>query len=115
MVVTKEEIGSFIESKIGINMTDDTLIFEDLGIDGLDAETLMVEFSKHFNVDMSSFDPRVYYFSEYELGNIFLSFYRAVFVRKRLKKKFFNLAHLYEVVKKGKWFDPQYEIARTHP
>ena len=96
----------FIKSKTGVDVNSDSVIFDDLGIDGLDAETFMKDFSDEFNVDLSDFTISKYCFTEYEVGNFFLTFYRAVFQRKKMKKDSFTVSHLMEVIKIGKWIEP---------
>ena len=104
----EKNVIEFIKTRIGVDTSNESMIFEDLGIDGLDAESFMIEFSNHFNVDMTEFKPELYYFSEYELGNIFLSMYRSIFNRRALKKRAFSLTHLAEVAERKKWFDPPF-------
>lgn len=101
-----EELLKFIKDKTGIELTEESLVFEDLGLDGLDAETFMLEFAAHFNVDLTTFRPDRYFSSEYELANIFLTMYRAIFNRRKLKKEAFHLSHLIKVIEMGKWVDP---------
>ncbi len=102
----KDLLMIFIKSKTGVDVTQDSLVFDDLGIDGLDAHTFMEDFSKNFNVDLSDFNIGDYCFSEYEIGNVFLSFYRSIFHRKKLNKASFKVSHLMDVIKAGRWIEP---------
>jgi hypothetical protein len=90
----------------GVDVNGDSIIFDDLGVDGLDAETFMKDFSDEFNIDLSYFNIGKYCFTEYEAGNFFLTFYRAIFQRKKMKKDSFKGSHLMEVIKIGKWIEP---------
>jgi len=103
---TEQELIEFIETKVGVKVNRDSLIFEDLGIDGLDAETFFDEFSHRFDVDMSGFNPSEFFSSEYELSNIFLTIYRALFRRKSLEKKAFKVSHLIKVIEQKRWTNP---------
>ncbi|MEN8119842.1 MAG: DUF1493 family protein [Bacteroidota bacterium] len=97
------EVKRFIKSKVGLEVDDNTLIFDELGIDGLDASTFMESLSSHFKVDISSYDFRKYHFAESEIFNPFLIIID-IFRFKRLHN--FKVSHLYEVIEKGSWFDP---------
>jgi hypothetical protein len=97
----------FIKSKTGVDVNVDSLIFDDLGIDGLDAETFMKDFSDEFNIDLSDFNIDKYCFTEYEVGNFFLTLYRGIFQRNKIKKGSFKVTHLIEVIKTGKWIEPR--------
>jgi len=96
----------FIKLKTGVDVTPDSIVFDDLGIDGLDAETFMNDFSNEFNVDLSDFNIENYCFTEYEIGNFFLTFYRLVFHREKLQKRSFRVSHLINVINAGKWIEP---------
>lgn len=97
---------SFIKSKTGVDAKGDTEIFSDLAIDGLDAETFMNDLSQEFNIDLSDFNFNKYCFTEYEVGNFFLTLYRAIFQREKLIKNSFKVSHLIEVIRLGKWIEP---------
>lgn len=106
MISTKDSLLLFIKSKTGIDASDNTIIFDDLGIDGLDARTFMEDFSTQYNINLESFSLSQYCFSEYEVGNIFLTLYRVLFNRKKMIKKHFYVSHLYKVIELGKWVEP---------
>jgi hypothetical protein len=106
MISTKDSVLSFIKAKTGIDANDNTIIFEDLGIDGLDARLFMEEFSEQYDINLENFILSQYCFSEYEVGNIFLTLYRALFDRKKIIKKHFYVSHLYKVIELGKWVEP---------
>lgn len=108
----EQRLFEFIEAKVRIKVNTESLVFEDLGIDGLDADRFVEEFSHQFDVDMSGFNPDEFYSSEYELNNIFLTVYKALFRRKLLKKRIFRVSHLLNVIKEKKWTDPPPASAR---
>ncbi len=61
------ELVSFIRDAIGEHdmlITRETLIEGDLGVSGLDAEELIIEFSKKYKVDVSNFRLRNYFYDE---------------------------------------------------
>lgn len=61
------ELVSFIRDTIGEHdmlITRETLIEGDLGVSGLDAEELILELSKKYNVDISNFRFRNYFYDE---------------------------------------------------
>ncbi len=93
----------FIEKKVGIKPTLNTLIFDDLGIDGIDAETFIDEFAKHFNVNMKGFNIYEFFTPEKELLNVFKAIYKRLFTKVKPKVNF-PVSHLIEVVERKEWF-----------
>ncbi|MCC8187500.1 MAG: DUF1493 family protein [Bacteroides sp.] len=102
-----KEIISFIENKYGIiddvPLNEDTLLEKDLRITGDEACDFMVEYGKHFNVNVSNFMADQYFEAEgheYDwLSSLLLTF--------RLKKeappiKPFTLGDLVKGIKAGK-------------
>ena len=106
METEKSSVNQFISSRVGIPINSETIFFDDLGISGLDADTLMTDLSSQYGFDSSTFDSHKYYSSEYELGNIFSTLYKAVFNRRALQKMTFTTEHVYQVIERGVWFDP---------
>jgi hypothetical protein len=94
----KPDLYKFIESKIGLAVSDDTIFFDNVGIDGLDALTFMDEFAKNFNVDMSNFDHSAFIVDDSSL-------LKRIFTSSSTHKRFTAL-HLFNVLQKGYWFDP---------
>ncbi len=105
MEVNKEELYSYVKSMIGIEINDDTRFFEGVGIDGLDAEQMMIQIAEKYNVDLSDYDPTKYHQDEAEIANFLLHIWRAI-RSKTPKHSSFTALHLYNVVRSGKWFDP---------
>ena len=87
-----------LEKWLGGKFSDETLLGSELGIAGLDCESLINNIALEFNVDMSEFDFDKYYFKDD------ISFFN-IFKKKR-NKMTFNVLHLVKVIEKGKWFDP---------
>lgn len=83
----------------------DTLIFDELQIDGLDAFTFMDDFFDEFEVDVTGYEHERYAMSEADLTNIFKTLWRAVFNRRALVKTSFPVRHLVAVARQGQWFD----------
>lgn len=104
MTVKKEDFFGIIESRVGQPIEDNTIFFEDIEIDGLDAFSLMDEVAKYYNLNMDGYIPTDYHFEERQIANPF-RFIKNIFGAKKNIKTFTAL-HLYEVVKKGKWFNP---------
>lgn len=88
----KSELYSEIESQLGLKIQDDTKFFDDIGMSDLDAITFMEDFSDKFNVDLKGFSTK-----DYIMENKLFS---------GTGKKFFTAGHLYNVMQRGKWFDP---------
>lgn len=102
------ELISYISSKCGgINLTEESILFDDLGINGIDAATLMEDLAIKFNFSLDSFDYHKYFLSESELSNIFRSTFYALFKRNKLPSKTFNIKQLKKVIDSGKWCDPE--------
>lgn len=83
----------------------DTLIFDELQIDGLDAFTFMDDFFDAFDVDVTGYEHERYAFSEADLANIFKTLWRALFNRRALAKTSFPVRHLVAVAAQGRWSD----------
>ncbi|SHH77876.1 Protein of unknown function [Chryseolinea serpens] len=101
-----QKLVDFVESTTSVEVNEDSIVFDDLSINGLDTYSFMEQFAEEFKVDLSDLDLSKNVLSEYELGNIFLTFYRALFRRKALKRRSFKVLHLYHVIEKRHWFDP---------
>ena len=100
----KDNLILFVKKKIGANITEQTCLFTDLDLIGLDADLFMEDFAKEFEIDISSF-----VFKDYFNEVSFIPFYHLLMKRvapNRVKKKEFDLSHLAKVVKKGYWFEP---------
>lgn len=105
MKLYKDAFYAYIKSMIGIEVDDTTLLFEDAGIDGLDAEQMMIQIAEKYNVDFSDYIPERYHSSEAEFANPFLPIWQVI-RGKASKYSCFTALHLYNTVQAGKWFDP---------
>jgi acyl carrier protein len=101
----EEDIRKFLEAQIQISISDELLIFDDTGIDGIDAHHLIVAFSERYTIDMSAFNYEKFFTNEKNLLNFPKAFNQRWI--KRVRSKSFNISHLVKVVKKKKWFDPE--------
>lgn len=91
------ELVSFIRDTIGeheMPITRETLIEGDLGVSGLDAEELIMELSKKYQVDVSNFRFTNYFYDEPGLLDI-------IGISGR-KKKPFTVGHLEKAVIAGR-------------
>jgi len=104
--ITRQELIDYFHKNWYVLLDERSLLIDDLQIDGLDAEILFENLARDFDFTLEKFDYHRYAATEYELGNIFLTIYRAIFDRKKLIKQTFTVDHLVEVIKKGAWFDP---------
>jgi hypothetical protein len=82
-----------------------TLVFNDLQIDGLDALTFMNDFFKSFDVAVAGYNHQHYAFNEADLTNIFKTLWSAIFNRRHLQKTSFPVHHLVAVAEQGHWFE----------
>lgn len=99
MESTRDRLVKFFKPKLGIEINDKTLFFKDIDVSGLDAEMLIQDFVKEFEVDMSLFQ-----FNDYFDDVPFLPLsmlFKKVF--KRNGKKVLTLDDLIEIVESGKW------------
>lgn len=104
--MNKVDFYNDLSSLVGVTIDDNTILFDDLGIDGIDALEFMMHIGSKYKVDMTLYKPELYHNSEAEVANVFLSFYRIIFNRKRIVKKSFTAEHLFTVVQQKKWRDP---------
>lgn len=73
-------------------LNENTLIEDDLGITGLDAVELIVDFGKRFNVDVSNFKAADYFGAEGE----------SIFSFDSSPRRKLNIGHLAKAVHAGK-------------
>jgi hypothetical protein len=100
----KKKITLFIKRRIGFEVNDNTTLFGELELIGLDADTFVDAFSKEFNVDFKGLKFDDYFV---DVSNLpFYYWYLKAFKKERLIRKGFKLNHLVKVVKAGKWIEP---------
>ncbi|WP_157305398.1 DUF1493 family protein [Chitinophaga tropicalis] len=111
--VSINDLIQYISSKCGgIPLTENSIIFDDLGINGIDAATLMEELAIEFEFSLESFNYSEYFLSESELSNVFRSLFYSLFKRDKLPSRTFTINHLMKVIDKGYWFDPESKYNR---
>ena len=103
--VSKVELILFFENNLGIKLLEEFVFFEDTRINGMDAETLMHNFGKVFNVNMTNFRQEYYFSTESNLMNFPKRFFS--FWLFKTESKTFNLEHCIQVIERGEWFDPE--------
>lgn len=86
----------------GYPVIDGTVFFDEVGIDGLDADLFIIEIADKYNVDMSNFNAIDYYTGDM---NVLELLYRSWVKREKPAYKRFTASHLYEIICKGCWFD----------
>ncbi len=105
MEIIKEEVYAYLKLMTGDEIKDDTLFFDGVSIDGLDAEQMMIQIAEKYSVDLSEYDPANYHFNEAEITNFLLGISQAISGKSK-KYASFTALHLYNVVKAGKWSSP---------
>ena len=77
-------------------------ILQKLGLDGDDADELMIEYAQKFHVDMDDYDFEEYFDVEGTFGPIY-DLYLLLFKREKLKKTDISVAELVDAAMAGKW------------
>lgn len=103
--VSKNDLILFFENKLGKRLLEGFVFFEDTGINGIDAETLMHNFGEVYNVNMKNFSKEYYFSSESNLMNLPKRIYS--FWCFKTESKSFDLDHCMNVIERGEWFDPE--------
>ena len=94
-----------ISSQIGLEINDDTVFFEEIGISGIDATMFIKFLVEKYDVDFSDFKHSDYYVED---GiNIFSLIINHWLGRRKFPSKTFTGLHLYNVVNAGYWFPSQ--------
>lgn len=122
MEIKKEEFYSYCQTLTGIEITDETEIFYDFGWEGLDTDMFMITLTDKFSVNLEAYNHDEYDHGDTNLLTIsfspidrFVLLLLRIFNKKLWKKyrkrwrrpKTFTALHLYEVVRCGKWFEPE--------
>lgn len=92
-----------ISDQIGLEVNDDTLFFEKVGISGFDATMFIKFIQENYDVDFSSFRHSDYYVEDGK--NIFRLILNHWFEKEKFPSKQFTGLHLFNVVNAGFWFD----------
>lgn len=108
------EIKNFIYDYYGtkdfkFELTKDTRLFDDFGLDGDEAYEFFCEFKKYFKIDLSSFEFEDYFYSERDLisGILYAIFFNLIGKRDKLKRREITLNDLEKTVVNGKWIIPE--------
>lgn len=102
----KIQVFEFIKKTTGVTATENTLIFNDLELDGIEAEWFIDKFAECFGVNMTGFNQYDYSTPDDELLNIFKALYIRLFTKKTNKIDKFPVSHLIAVAEKKEWFPP---------
>lgn len=82
-------------------------INNDVKLIGSDAIDFIDKFKSEFKIDMGDFNIYKYFLPDFNIP--FQYTYWKYFKPEKLKKPPITIAHLVEVVKQGKWFEPEEE------
>ncbi len=86
------------------DMSDDTRLYHDLGLRGVDAVRFLETVFREFRVDQSGFEFKEYFKGEHYSP---ADFFRSVTGREDRSKRPLTLRHLADVCVKGHWFPPR--------
>jgi hypothetical protein len=102
--IVSEKLKKYFLRCVGIEVTESTILFKELEMNGDDAYFFMLDFGKEFQIDLDGFELSDY-FPAYD-RTPFHYWVIKFFKPKKLDRKVFRINHLIKVVEKGKWFDP---------
>ncbi len=104
----ENEILAFFKKEIGIKNIDlkSNIGSEKIGLFDLDAEHVMHEFFKKYNIDYSGFVSEKYFqYPNYSWKSLFII--RLFFEQEKYPSKPpITIGHMIEVAKRKEWFDP---------
>lgn len=98
-----KEVIDFFGGNSNLHLDENTEINNDLEIIGDDAYFMLLHFGKKFNVNFDGMNFNDYFPPELH----FQYWYYKWFKPEKLKRKPLKIGHLVEVVKKGRWFEPE--------
>ena len=104
----KEELVCLFEERFCITVTESTVFFKDFESQGFDLEDLdfmMKEIAAVYQVDLQGFEAEDY--TVEGQASVFAGIVCFMRSKKIPARRYFNLSHLAEVIKRKKWFDPQ--------
>jgi hypothetical protein len=99
----RNKVIKFFEYKSKLKVKEQTQINNDLGFAGLDADCMLEDFMKEFNVDLKGLDYERYFVSRLGLEYLFLR----IFNKKKLLREPLTVKHMVLVAKRGRWIDPK--------
>ena len=85
------------------NITPDTRLREDLGLDGDDWDDVLAAIARRWPIDWTGFDFYDFFGEEPSWRSLYLAV-RDLITGRRLKT--FTVGHLALVVQRGSWFEP---------
>lgn len=88
--------------KLSKPLTSATTLLRDLGVDGSDAEEIMVEYFSAFDIESSQF-----IFDNYFGGEGFNPFLTLMYIFRKPKSKEISVGHLVECARNGQWMLPE--------
>jgi hypothetical protein len=95
--MNREELIEWLSKALLMQITEQTVFLDDLGLAGMDIDTFFIEFIQEFNIDGSLLNLSEYTLEGCSLLDIWL---------KGKKAKKFKLDHLEKVILLRKWYDP---------
>jgi hypothetical protein len=108
MRVSRADIITFVEQRLGFTPTPETKFWWGTGTAGLDVIAFWNEFADHYGVDLEGGDTGYDYGdSEGGLGEAMGHLWRRLTFRSVPESHHFTIDHLVEVANRKKWFDPE--------
>ena len=99
------EVKQFVADSLHIpisNLTPETRLLHDLGIDGDDAIEFLSQYCKEFDVDLSTMNFDSYFGPEAGFNPIYYLFNK-LFCKKKLKKTSLTINNLVRAAEKKEW------------
>jgi hypothetical protein len=97
---------NFIKERTAQDVHLHSILFDDLGISGLDADTFMDDFFEEFSIKRADFEIDKFNVPESRLTTIFSQLLIFLFNRKKSGSCSFTVQHLLDVIERGEWYDP---------
>jgi hypothetical protein len=107
--MNNEQIFKTIEEllhKYGIKELEKTTTLQSLRMVSEEIDEFMISFSEKFNVDMSSYNYRNYFFEQVHPLIILKETFMRIVAPARVRKESITITHLIQVAQKGAWFEP---------
>ena len=99
------DILAMLRSEPRSRITSDTLLREDLGVDGDDWDEILVTITQHWgDTDFTSFNFYDYFREEPQLHALYICL-KDFWSGKRLRP--LTVGHLAAVIDRGQWFEPE--------
>jgi hypothetical protein len=95
--MNKQSFQIWLSEQLGMDITHETMFFDDLALGEDDIEIFINKFSSVYQIDMTLFNYTKY-------SSKLLRFPK--YLLRNQRPLTFNIDHLFQVVLKKKWFDP---------